>query len=252
MLYSPVSWLMAPLALAQGLWVRRRTPRLPEAAGPSEACAGSGPTLRLLAIGDSIVAGVGVAQREQALPARLAAALAAMLEARVCWRAWGANGARTTDLLTWLAGVGTLDAQLLVLSNGLNDVTSFSALKRWLGEMSRLFDRLRALAPEALIVQLGIPPLAHFPALPQPLRHLLGQRALVFDHAGEALVNGLPRSLYLPFRERPDPGLFALDGYHPGPEAVDLWARHLAPAIAAALPSGAGVGPVPASGLRVP
>jgi lysophospholipase L1-like esterase len=234
----PLALLLAPLLLAQGLWVRRRTPRLPEAAGPKAGCVGAGPTIQLVALGDSIIAGVGVETTDLALPARFAAALAKRLDGRVCWVSHGANGARTADLLELEAAERCQRADLVLVSNGLNDVTGLARLQDFEAEKSLLFSRLHAAAPRALIVQLGIPPLAHFPALPQPLRAVLGQRARQFDAALDKLVTPLPNAVYLPFREVPDPSLFAGDGYHPGPEAVRIWAEHLAVEIAGELRAG--------------
>ncbi|MFX6190184.1 hypothetical protein ABTF51_19795, partial [Acinetobacter baumannii] len=50
------SWLLltlAPVLLAQGMHVRRRIPRLPEAAGARAGAVGEGRPLRLLIAGDS-------------------------------------------------------------------------------------------------------------------------------------------------------------------------------------------------------
>ena len=221
-------WLLAPLLVTQGLWVRLRTPRLPEAAGPSGGQFGSGPVLRLVAIGDSIVAGVGVASTEQSLPARLAQAMAGRLSLNVEWSNFGRNGARTRDLLNWPAENAWRQADLVLLSNGLNDVTGLMAIQPWLEEKAAWYHRIQSLAEHALIAQLGLPPLGHFPALPQPLRSVLGKRAHAFDLALESLIEPRRDVTYLPFRTQPEPALFAGDGYHPGPEAVGIWAEALA------------------------
>lgn len=221
-------WLLAPLLLTQGLWARARTLRMPEAAGERTGSSGSGHRLHLVALGDSIIAGVGVDTTRQALPARLACALADALDLEVRWSAYGRNGARTRDLLTWPVDTEWKEANLVLVSNGLNDVTGLMAMQPWLEEKAALYERLRNVAPGALIVQLGLPPLGHFPALPQPLRVVLGRRAEAFDRALGTLLQGLRHTAFLPFRSVPEPHLFAADGYHPGPEAIDIWARSLA------------------------
>ena len=66
---------LAPLLLWQGRRVRRVTPRLPEPAGPRAGVAGQGAPLRLLVLGDSAAAGVGVARQRDALTGRLLAEL---------------------------------------------------------------------------------------------------------------------------------------------------------------------------------
>lgn len=231
--HNPFPWLLAPVLLLQGMWVKARTPRLPEAIGPREGRIGEGRVFRLTALGDSIIAGVGVSLSEEALPAQLAAALARKLQRCVQWTSQGRNGARTRDLLAWEDGAHWREADLLVISNGLNDVTSLMSMQPWLAEKLSLYARLRELAPTALIAQLGLPPLGHFPALPQPLRWVMGQRARAFDERLEGQMASLPGMIYLPFRAAPDASLFAADGYHPGPEAVAIWAASLAQDLAA-------------------
>jgi lysophospholipase L1-like esterase len=230
-----LSWSLAPALLVQGLWAKTRTPRLGEAAGPREGHVGEGDTLCLVALGDSIVAGVGVATTARALPAMLSAALAGRLGCKVCWYSHGHNGARTDDLLETELPQRWRAAGLLVISNGLNDVTAGSPLNHFLSAKNALYSRLRTLAPRALIAQLGIPPLGHFPALPQPLRFVLGQRAGLFDRALAALIEPTEQVIHLPFTDIPAPGLFAADGYHPGPRAVAIWAKSLAEEIAGVL-----------------
>ena len=241
-----LTWLIFPLLFLQGLWVRIRTPRLGEAAGPKKGSAGQGSagqsqTLQMLTLGDSIIAGVGVKTTDQALPAQLSAALSRKLGHAVSWTSHGFNGARTRDLVRWAAEAHLGWAGLVVVSNGLNDITSQMPLLAWQKEVDSLFTGLRSAAPRALIAQLGIPPLGHFPALPQPLRGIMGRRARAFDAALEEQLEPLSGVVYLPFREAPDSALFAADGYHPGPEAVGIWAQSLAEKVAEALKKQAGV-----------
>ncbi|KAB0649370.1 SGNH/GDSL hydrolase family protein, partial [Burkholderia diffusa] len=59
--YPLATAALGPLLLMQGRRVRRVTPRLAEAAGPRDGTAGDGPPLRVLVLGDSAAAGVGVA-----------------------------------------------------------------------------------------------------------------------------------------------------------------------------------------------
>ena len=61
---------LGPVLLAQGHYVRRVTPRLPEPEGLRQGVEGSGPPLRLLILGDSSAAGVGVATQAEAARAR--------------------------------------------------------------------------------------------------------------------------------------------------------------------------------------
>src|SRR3712207_5729388 len=74
----PTGVLLAPVLLRQGARVRRTTPVLPEAAGDRsgrEGATGGQAPLRLLVVGESTAAGVGVEHQRDALPRQLAAEL---------------------------------------------------------------------------------------------------------------------------------------------------------------------------------
>jgi len=222
------AWIAAAVFATQGTWVRRRVPRLPAAHGPHRGRYGSGPILRLLALGDSIIAGVGVATALQALPAQVARKLADGLACRVDWEAHGENGARTQDLLVWLDRAHPVSPDLIVVSNGLNDLTALLGLEAFLQVQGRFYDGLLRRYPDSRVLQLGLPPLGYFPALPQPLRSILGQRAEVYDRALAALLRKRPRVSHLPFTLVPGDELFASDGYHPNARGIGIWAEAVA------------------------
>ena len=72
-----VLFLMAfPVILLQALWVVIRAQKLPEASGSRTGSAGHGPPLRILIVGDSSAAGVGVDHLTDALPGQLEVRLA--------------------------------------------------------------------------------------------------------------------------------------------------------------------------------
>jgi hypothetical protein len=94
--------LLLPVAVAQGVWVRRITPRLPDASGPIEGIAepgrnGShdkaGAGTRLILLGESTVAGIGAPTHDLALAGKTAEALARRTGNPVCWLALGRSGA---------------------------------------------------------------------------------------------------------------------------------------------------------------
>ena len=249
MLAGVVRVLSAPLLIAQGLWVRRVTPKLPEAAGPREglrmpdASAQTPPAeaqLRLLIVGDSSAAGVGAAHQDAALAGRLSTELVARTGAPVRWQLIARTGvsARELDALVEASAPTAFDIALIVV--GVNDVTGLRSLRHWLRDVDALADRLRRIAPGARLVASGLPPMHRFPALPQPLRGFLGARAIAFDDALGAWAARQPDALHVRIPDMSDPSLAASDGFHPGPGAYAVWAGELARAIAQ--PGGRGEG----------
>lgn len=220
--------LLLPLLVLQGRRVRRSTPRLPVAQGQASGVVGPGaPALSLLAIGESPVAGVGVARYEQALAAQLARALRERLQQPVAWRALGENGADAAGVLERLVPQVTERHDAIVLVLGVNDTTGFTPLSRWQRRLRTIVARLR-LQCRGPIVLAGVPPLGRFTALPQPLRAWLGLRARILDAAmGEAIVgqSGVFHAAVAPELEAAH---LAADGYHPSEAGAAAWAEALA------------------------
>ena len=222
-------WMLVPFALPQGLRLRRSAPRFAAARGTPHGCEGRGAPLRLLAIGDSIIAGVGAETVDEALPRRTAQALAKRLDRAVHWTARGRIGATAETVQTRL--IPRLPAEafdVIILSVGVNDVTGLHRTARWRANLGALLDALRTHSPEALVVMIGVPPLHGFPLLPPSLRFLLGMRARTFDAVAEREVTRRRGCRYVPARFDPRPEQFAPDGYHPSAESYREWAERLA------------------------
>ena len=88
---SALFWSSLPFLLPQALYVRQTAPRFAPAAGPTSGAVGEGTQRTLLAIGDSIVAGVGASELPKAMVGQTASALATSLECRVNWQALGVH-----------------------------------------------------------------------------------------------------------------------------------------------------------------
>ena len=82
-----------PLLLVLGKWVRRRVPQLPEAQHHIEGTtSGVQPALRLLALGDSTIAGVGVTDHRDGITGHLADTLARAAGRAVSWQVLARSG----------------------------------------------------------------------------------------------------------------------------------------------------------------
>lgn len=234
---------LLPWLYAQGKRTRRLTPRLPEAAGAREglctpAEVADGVPVVLIAIGESPVAGVGVERQDEAVTAQFAQQLAVALKRPVQWRAFGKNGATVADasrdVLPQLAQFPTRQAQelrIVLVAFGVNDSTAFHSSSRYRRNLAALTLALqRQLSPSLLLIS-GAPPLHLFPALPQPLRHVLGMKAAVLSRAAQQLAAELPRAIYVPVRsDARERSLMAHDGYHPSAAGARIWAQQLAQA----------------------
>ena len=236
MLRSVVFWGALPWVSLQALRVRRDAPRLAAAAGPLTGCAGSGPALRMVAIGDSIIAGVGASSLDRALVGRTAEALAATLGRAVEWEAVGRIGIASAGVLDeLLPRVSARPVDVFLLSVGVNDVTSLSRTSSWSRNLSALLRALAAHSPSSLIAVAGMPPLRSFPLLPQPLRALIGFRGDTFDRISRRIVAAHRQALHVPVEFVPRSQAFSEDGFHPSEASYIDFGRAMADALSCRL-----------------
>ena len=88
-------------------------------------------------------------------------ALAAGLSAECHWQAFGWTGERSAGLVTnRLATLPEVDADYVIVSMGVNDVTGLSTRSNFAQNMRRTLRGLRLRYPRARIAVAGLPPLA--------------------------------------------------------------------------------------------
>ena len=220
--------LLSPVLVVQALLTRRRAIRLAPAQGPQSGRVGDGaePALRLLLIGESTVAGVGVESQAQGLACCLAQQWAERSGRCVVWQALGENGitaAEAVERLLPQVRAQPFDQVLLVF--GVNDTTHLSSRAGWQHAMQTL---VQACSESSCRVAFtAVPPIRHFTALPWLLRQVLGLRACLLDRQLLQLARQLSVDhcrIELEFTAQ----YLARDGYHPSAEGYRVWARGLA------------------------
>lgn len=216
-------WMTAQ-CLWQLLHFARSVERLPEAAGPRS---GSGTGLRLLVLGDSSAAGVGVATQAQALAGQLVAALGTPE-----WHLVARSGATTARARQMLDGAGPCDVAITAL--GVNDVLRHTPVRRFRSGQVALLHSLRARHAARLVLASAVPPLGEFAVFPEPLRAHLGKRAARLDAALQAacLETG---AVHVPFDLTPGPEWLARDGLHPSARLYAEWGKRMAGLVLRAL-----------------
>lgn len=229
MLYHLATLLLAPLFLVQGKWVRRVTPQLPEPDGARAGVWGTGPALRLMILGDSAAAGVGVDSQADALSGKLVAALGEFY--RVTWKLVAESGHDSSEVLARLRNEPPATYDVVVISVGVNDVTGLTARSRWQQNLTEMTDLLVERFGARHILFSSLPPMHYFPALPQPLRWWLGSRAIQLNQAVQKMAAEHPRCEFVAVAFPFEHSYMAEDGFHPGPAAYSLWGEQLAKVI---------------------
>lgn len=214
--------MLLPILIIQGRFVRKRALKLPEATGPREGQAGVGPALSILIIGDSAAAGVGVETQQDALSGLLVNNLSQHY--RVNWQLVAKTGNNTAATLAQIKQLAIAQPfDLVITSLGINDVTGGKSLRQWLNEQKALHDYcFQTLAVKHIVVS-GLPPLAKFPLVPQPLRWVLGQRAKDFDKRQIMQIKQNENISHVPLSFPFTLESMARDGFHPGKNAYKSW-----------------------------
>jgi len=218
-------WLpWVPVLLAEALYARLATTRLPPARDPAGRSGTGGRTLRLAGLGDSIIAGIGVESQSLGLVGQVAAQAASMAGLTVAWQAFGESGATTQVVLESLLGRAMdFEPELVVLSVGVNDAISGVKPSDFKQNLQEIVETLAGSARRPSIVFAGLPPLASFPALPWPLSQLLGERARALQEAAVQLT-GFRGLRVVVFPARLHARTFSRDRFHPGVDGCRDWA----------------------------
>lgn len=231
-----LAWLglvLGPVALVQGRALRRQAQRLAEAPGErSGQVAGSGPALRLLAVGESPLAGVGLDHPGQSLACRLAEQLQQRTQRAVNWQVCAGGGysaAAVRQKLIPDLDTGSID--LILIGLGVNDTLALRSARRWRADLEALIEALHARTGPAPVLLAGVPDMHHFPLLPFPLSFVLGSRSRLLDHAAGRLARSRKAMSHVPMSlDARASELFCADGFHPNRIGHERWAELLAPA----------------------
>ena len=142
----------------------------------------------------------------------------------VRWKLKASTGATTDLILKRVSKIGGDAYDIAVTSLGVNDVTGGMSIRKWLQQQEELRRALRERLCVRHIYVAGLPPVGKFPAIPNPLRWLLGHRATQFDEALRDAIAAEPQATLINLRFTADSTLMAEDGFHPGSQIYEMWA----------------------------
>lgn len=167
---------LLPFLYLQAKRIRSSVPSLPEAANP-QGVRGTGSTvLKLLTIGESTIAGVGVSKHEHGFSGHLAKLLADANDLRVEWRVMARSGYTAAKVRQKLIPkLEDHSADLLIIGLGGNDTFKLNAPNKWRHDINSLVDDLQQKFPGKPIVFINVPPIRSFPAFTNLAKFVLGR-----------------------------------------------------------------------------
>ncbi len=196
--------------------------------------------LRLLTLGESTVAGVGVSSHEEGLTGQMAQYLHQDTGKTIQWQVLAKSGytaKEANELLVPQMPTESLD--LIVIGLGGNDTFRLNNPWNWKRNFEALIQSVRQQQANCPIVIANMPPVGGFPAFPKLIQLFLG--GLVSLH-GKAILD-LPKKYpnvhyyYAPIRfsdwesrtpESSDINDFFSDGVHPSALTYQLWGEQIA------------------------
>ncbi|OZB87583.1 MAG: hypothetical protein B7X41_12595 [Microbacterium sp. 14-71-5] len=236
------------LTAAEAMHARHRYGRAPSAvpvvdvtAEPRGGVVVEGATTEIAAFGDSAMAGVGVADAVQALPAQIAQRVADATGRRVHVVGYAVSGARTRDVRALQLPALRQDPDVSVLVVGTNDVTHMARLDSLQRETEALLDALTGSGRP--VVMSSLPEFRAMRALGHPLRGVAhGYGSLVRQvhrraAAGRSRVTLVDVCGSVGWEFVTDPATMSADRFHPSARGYGRIADAMAPAVVAALTS---------------
>lgn len=225
---------LGPALLLQGSHLKRTALRLPEAEGPRTGTAGIGrdDMLRVLFLGDSSAAGVGVDSQHEAMPHQAAERVAATLNRPVAWQLVAKSGVTTREAIALFQAHDVGPADVVVTALGVNDVTAQRSARQFIADYTELLRLVREKTGAFRAVVSGLPPMHILPAAPQPLRWYLGQCAARLDGALQRFCASQQQLRFIPLSWAKADEM-ARDRFHPGKAQYRLWAELVAHQIVA-------------------
>ena len=217
--------LLLFIAFYQGVYLKRKALRLPEAAGERSSIRHSG--FSVLHIGESPVAGVGVRDIRQGLTHKVVSRLSQDLNRELDWEIQAKNGARVIDSLSFDAEIQEPD--VLVMTFGVNDTTAFTRGSVFSNQMMLCGHRFSGDNTRVFVT--SIPEINRFPLLPPPLSGLLGVKAYLLNRQAQQLCQHQGWE-FIKGEVNPVSSLMAEDGYHPNEQGYKVWADIIADKIA--------------------
>lgn len=223
------SWAMLPVYAWQGVRVRLRIERMLPAQVPTAGLIeGNSPEVRLLVMGDSTVASVGMEHLEDTFAFNIARAVHERTGGPVHWRTAGANSATAGDLRDHVVPhIEPRDWTDVVISVGINDMKNFHVVGRFKRNFGSLIYAVRARFPAARVFWCPIPDMRQCPALPAQLGRVLAARAELINAMGARMCQERGAIVTDPVTIGTEDA-FARDGFHPNGNGYRIWGEHFA------------------------
>jgi lysophospholipase L1-like esterase len=238
-----ISFPLLPLMYFQGKRIRASVPKLPEAEGIEGQCQVSeetGGVLKVISIGESTIAGVGVQTHEEGFTGTFAKELSRLLSMNVSWKVYAKSGYTAKRVEQKLIpGITEKMVDLIIVGLGGNDAFTLNRPSKWNTQIRALIVSLNLKFPKAIIVFCNMPPIKEFPAFTSLIKFTVGNLVEILGDELREIVNDYENVFYFGEKitlkgwidkfglavEKED---FFSDGVHPSKLTYQTWAKEIA------------------------
>ncbi len=176
---------LLPIMFLQSKRIRRSMPNLPEAgdlrSSVGQLNAQGAKAIKLLFLGESSVAGVGVESHHQSLVGAISKTVAKGLNTQVRWDVVAKSGYSVKMLSDkLLPQIKDKTPDLIIIGMGANDAFQLNSLKGWRRDINALIQNIRKTHQGIPILFSNMPPVIDFPVMSSLLRFFLGNLVILF------------------------------------------------------------------------
>lgn len=238
-----VSIPLLPFMYYQGKQIRANVPKLPEAEGVQGRCEPNGKaqaTLKVVSIGESTIAGVGVQTHEEGFTGTFANELSRLFNSNVAWKVYARSGYTARRVKEKLVPKITEDqVDLIIIGLGGNDAFTLNRPSKWKAEIRSLIESLDTKYPDTTIVFCNMPPIKEFPAFTPLIKFTVGNLVEILGEELQKAVDDYENVFYFgekitlqgwidKFQFNKSKEDFFSDGIHPSKLTYQTWAKDIA------------------------
>ncbi|MFY0652778.1 MAG: SGNH/GDSL hydrolase family protein [Cyclobacteriaceae bacterium] len=238
-----ISLPLLPIMYYQGKQIRASVPKLPEAEGVEGLCYSNGKagsTLRILSIGESTIAGVGVQTHKEGFTGTFSREISRLFESNVKWKVYARSGYTSKRVQEEIVPeIIENQADLIIIGLGGNDAFTLNRPSKWKVEIELLIESINSKFPEAVIVFCNMPPIKEFPAFTGLIKFTIGNLVEILGEELQKVVNRHQNVFYFSkkitlegwidkFQLEVNKEDFFSDGIHPSKLTYQTWAKDIA------------------------
>ncbi|MEO1261298.1 MAG: SGNH/GDSL hydrolase family protein [Bacteroidota bacterium] len=225
-----------PYLLFQGYYIRKKVPDL---LPPTDINGHSGTQpieLKLLCIGESTVAGIGVDTHRDGIAGQLGDYLNEKTNKKIVWSVFAKSGLTTKGVLEKIKNEAVeIVPDIIVIGVGANDGFRLNSPNVFKKNIQSIIESIQKKFPDKPIVFANMPPISIFPAFPFLVRYFVANTVNIYrkelnkiipQYANVYFDHQKIENMDWDLEGRPITDFFS-DGVHPSKLTYGMWAKNI-------------------------